>query len=378
MPSILISVTSDLITDQRVHRTAGALHQAGYEVLVIGRQLSNTALENRPYLTRRFKLWFTKGPMFYVSYNLRLFFFLLFTRADILYANDLDTLLPNYICARLKRVPLIFDSHEYFTGVPELQGRKVVKFIWKSIERHIVPRLRYMITVNNSIATLFEKEYGQKFEVVRNLPSIDFSIEVTDQNKFKTENELPIDKPLIILQGNGINVDRGSEELAEAMQYVDCAYLLIAGNGDVIDILKTKVKNLQLTKKVFFKPRMPYQQLLQFTTSAQLGISFDKPTNINYQLSLPNKLFDYLHCGVPVLITNLSEPVSIVTKHDCGYILEEFTIQAIANHIEKIFLNSSELKKKKENALVAAKLYTWQNEKAILLNLVARSIDKRK
>ncbi|MBK8846072.1 MAG: glycosyltransferase [Bacteroidetes bacterium] len=378
MPRILISVTSDLITDQRVHRTAGALHQAGYAVLVIGRQLSNTALDNRPYLTRRFKLWFTKGPMFYFSYNLRLFLFLLFTKADILFANDLDTLMPNYLCSRMKRIPLIYDSHEYFTGVPELEGRRVVKFIWKSIERWIIPQLTYMITVNNSIASLYKKEYDSSFAVVRNVPSIDFELPVVDKIKFKTENNLPADKPMIILQGNGINIHRGSEELVEAMQHVSNAYLLIAGNGDVIEILKSKVRELHLENKVFFKPRMPYKQLLQYTCCAHLGISFDKPTNINYKLSLPNKLFDYMYCGVPVLITNLPEPAAIVKQHECGYVLHEFSVKSIADSLSNIFSNPEDLNIKRENALRTATHFSWQNEKNILLDVVAKATTSRK
>ena len=135
---ILISVTSDMVTDQRVNRMASTLKEAGHRVLVIARSLKTSAeLMPKRYRIIRFKLWFEKGPLFYLTFNIRLFGFLMWHHADILVANDLDTLLPNYLASRLKRIPLVYDSHEYFTGVPELQGRPLIRKIWKTIEKLI-------------------------------------------------------------------------------------------------------------------------------------------------------------------------------------------------------------------------------------------------
>ena len=121
---VIISVVSDLVTNQRVLRTALALHSKGLIVTLVGRQMrSSLQIPERPYQTKRFKLGFETGPLFYAFYNIRLFFFLLFSKADILVTNDLDTLLPNFIISRLKKSVLFYDSHEYFTEVPELVNR---------------------------------------------------------------------------------------------------------------------------------------------------------------------------------------------------------------------------------------------------------------
>src|SRR5687768_9535502 len=117
--TVILSVTSDLVTDQRVHKVAQTLSNNNYRVLLVGRKLANSLpMDQRTYRTKRFRLWFSKGPLFYANYNIRLFFFLLFSKADILLANDLDTLAANYLVSVIRNKPLVYDSHEYFTGVP--------------------------------------------------------------------------------------------------------------------------------------------------------------------------------------------------------------------------------------------------------------------
>ena len=115
MKRILISVTNDLATDQRVHKVCETLQEFGFEILLIGRKLPNSLPVNRNYKTTRMNLIFNKGFLFYTEYNLRLFLKLLFTKKDILLANDLDTLLPNFLISRIQNTKLVYDSHELFT-----------------------------------------------------------------------------------------------------------------------------------------------------------------------------------------------------------------------------------------------------------------------
>ena len=102
--------------------------------------------------------------------RLGVFFFLLANKSELLVSNDLDTLLPGFLVHKLKQVPIIFDSHEYFTQTPEVIHRPFVQKVWKRIEKSCVPRIRDLITVNESIADLFRNEYGVNFRVVRNIP----------------------------------------------------------------------------------------------------------------------------------------------------------------------------------------------------------------
>src|SRR3974377_789279 len=125
---VFLSVTNDLTSEQRVHKVCLFLERSGFEVVMIGRRRrTSMPLENRSYQTKRMFLFFETGPLFYAEYNLRLFFYLLFHKADVLVANDLDTLLANYFASRFTKSVLVHDSHEYFTGVPELAGRTFAK-----------------------------------------------------------------------------------------------------------------------------------------------------------------------------------------------------------------------------------------------------------
>ena len=366
---ILISVTSDLSTDQRVNRTATSLKEAGYHVLVIGRTLkTSTELSPKRYRTLRFKLWAEKGPMFYALYNIRLFWFLLWHRADILVSNDLDTLPANFLAAKLKKIPLIYDSHEYFTGVPELLNRPKVQRIWKKIERYCLPKVDYAITVNESIAKLFKEEYNKEFNVIRNVPLIS-KLFLSDRESLRRELGLPQSKKTIILQGAGINIDRGSEELVTAMSYLPDYLLLIVGGGDVIGDLRKIVGDNNLEDRVWFIAKQPIEILRKYTAASNLGITLDKANNINYKLSLPNKLFDYIHAGIPVLSSDLPELKNIVVGYDIGKISPDHNPLNISKLIDEMLSSDEQIKKWEENTAIAAKDLNWDKEKENLLSI---------
>ena len=154
---IIVSVTNDLTYDQRVGKVCMSLHNQGYEICLVGRLLKDSAQIDRPYSVKRFKLLFNQGFLFYAFFNLRLFIFLLFSKGDIYHANDLDTLLANWLASKIKKKKLVYDTHEYFTGVPEIQDRPSVKKVWEAIEKKIFPTLKHVFTVNSSIAVLMKK-----------------------------------------------------------------------------------------------------------------------------------------------------------------------------------------------------------------------------
>jgi glycosyltransferase involved in cell wall biosynthesis len=361
---VILSVINDLSTDQRVHKVCLFLQKIGYEVLLVGRrQRTSLPLAERTYRTKRMFLFFENGPLFYLEYNLRLFLFLLFNKADVLVANDLDTLLPNFLISKIKGGKLVFDSHEYFTEVPELQGRKFKQWLWKRLELWILPQLKNAYTVNQSIADLYKKNYGIKMKVVRNFPS--------PHIRRGGDWALPYIQRWnsIILYQGALNIDRGLEEAIEGMQYVNNATLVIIGGGDIEDKLKGLTNDLGLSDRVIFYGRIPLEQLPKYTAMADIGISLEKDTNLNYRYSLPNKIFDYIHSSVPVLASPLHEIKKIFSLYDIGELIENHDPKHIAEKITSMLNNKTNIQRWKENEKKAAVELCWENEEKVLLKI---------
>ncbi|HZH86956.1 MAG TPA: glycosyltransferase [Brumimicrobium sp.] len=361
---IIVSVTNDLFTDQRVHKVCSFLHENGYHVLLVGRKLRNSQpITDRPYRLKRFKLAFKQGALFYANYNLRLFCFLLFKKCDVLLSNDLDSLLANYCAHKMKRkTRLVYDTHELFTEVPELTSRPKVRKVWLKIEEWIFPKLKDVYTVNQSIADIYSKKYNKEVRIVRNVSKL-WKPEVILSKK---ELDLPEDQNIIILQGSGINVDRGGEEAVMAMKDIQNTLFLIVGSGDVIPQLKQMATTHGLEEKIRFVGRVPYDTMMNYTYHADLGLSLDKDTNPNYRFSLPNKIFDYIHTTTPVISSDLIELRRVIEKHDVGRIIPEHSAKAIAQTINSILDNPELLSLLKENCKKAALLENWEHESKVL------------
>ena len=295
---------------------------------------------------------------------------MLFHRADCLLSNDLDTLLPSFLISKIKRTKLIYDSHEYFTEVPELVSRPKVQKVWRTIEEFVLPKMKEMITVNESIANLFREKYGIKVHVIRNIPMRKMLPEPASRETLN----LPDDKHILILQGSGINIHRGSEELVDAMQYLDNCMLLIIGGGDVLPILKQKVAENHWDDRVRFFPRMPYKDMMAITRLAELGFTLDKPNNLNYLFSLPNKLFDYIQANVPVVASHLPEIERIIRDYNIGTFIDEHNPEHIAEKIRETLSDKETLETWKNNLYFAAQELCWENEEQTLIKIYEQYI----
>ncbi|HMR46971.1 MAG TPA: glycosyltransferase [Bacteroidia bacterium] len=370
---VIISVINDIATDQRVRRTASAFSELNYQIIIVGRKLpqSLTVYEMNGLQVKRFNMPINKGPLFYALFQVRLILFLIFKKADVLFSNDLDTLLPNYLVSRLKGSVLIYDSHEYFTGVPELQKNHFARKIWTKVESFIFPKLKNVITVNRSIANLYSQQYGNIVHVVRNVPDKTNKI-IFDVVQWKRSVGFSDDKKVFILQGAGINIDRGAEDAVEAMKDVD-ALLLIIGGGDVFHQLKELAVKHNVAHKVIIHPKISREELMAVTTSCFAGLTLDKDTNINYRFSLPNKLFDYIHSEIPVIATDLPEVAAIVNVYRTGIVLSQNSPQAIANAMNGLISEKELYAEYKENCRIAATDLCWQSEKKILIDLILSS-----
>jgi glycosyltransferase involved in cell wall biosynthesis len=335
-----IAVISDLSTDMRVQKQALLLTDMGYTVTLIGRYTGKSPSLFLPRVRiKRLRVLFRRGPLMYILFNVSLLLRLLTRRSDLYVANDLDTLVPCYSASRLFGKSLVYDAHEYFTGQYGLEQRKFKYSVWKKVERRLVPKVRHMITVSNSIADLYRKAYNRN-------------------NLRVGEEDL-----LVVYQGSGINPGRGVMELINAMTMLERIRLIITGSGDMIEEVKHAVSYKGLGNNVIFLPRMKWEEMMQFTMCCDAGLSLDPDSCINQRFSLPNKLFDYIAAGIPAIVSPLPEVSAVVDRYACGLILSHVTPYTIAGALERLRDDRGLLAELKEKALEARKVLNWENER---------------
>ncbi|MFZ6052646.1 glycosyltransferase [Halocola ammonii] len=358
MKTISVCVSNDLTFDQRVKKTCDTLQSMGFEIKLVGRKLPDSKPIDRPYKTHRFGMLFKSGALFYAAFNFRLFFHLLFSNQDIILCNDLDTLPTGFLVAKLKGKEIVYDSHEYFTEAEGLTGRPFPKKVWKTLEKWIFPKLRHVYTVNESIAKIYRDEYDAPVKVVRNMPP-----KRTEQiSSTRKELGLPEDKKIVLLQGAFIDPDRGAKEMALAMEHLEGVLFLIIGSGTEKETVRQIREEKGLQDKIMLLDKQPFEVLQKYTSVVDLGISLDKPVHLNYKFSLPNKLFDYIQAGVPVLTSRLKELVRVHNQYDIGMMIDSHDPQEIALKVKECFSNEARYKQWKQNLQRAANEFNWENE----------------
>ncbi|MGC9151483.1 MAG: glycosyltransferase [Microbacter sp.] len=353
----IVCVTNDLTTDQRVHKTCLTLQKHGYRVIEYGRLLPKSIPITRSYLTVRKKLWFRDGPSFYAEYNIRLFFYLLFRKVDLIVSNDVDTLPAAFLAALLRRKDLLFDAHELFSEVPELVKRPFVKKFWQKIEDWILPHVHKSITVCQSIADHYCNKYHIDMKVVRNVPLY---------KKPLLTNRLSANDRKIILYQGSLNVGRGLEWVFEAMPMIDQAQLVIIGDGYKRKELKTLASQLHIEDKVQFLGAIRGEQLHEYTAGANIGLCLLEKMGLNYYYALPNRIFDYIQAGIPVLATRFPEIANIVDTFHTGVLIDHYEPEFLAETINQMLAHPLDTSHFSD----VAKTLCWENEEKILMSVI--------
>ena len=363
MKTIIVCVTSDLATDNRILRHCDLMHQMGFNVFLIGRLLPwSPPLPTLPFPVHRVKLPFFKGPLFYLSYQISIFFHLLFKKADIIWANDLDTVLPCFLVSKLRSHTFVVDSHELFTEVPELSKAPIKRSIWLFIEKHLAVKARVFITVNQSLAGIFHKKYGIKPKVVRNVPK---RVELANAHT-KNRIGIPEGDLVVVIQGSGINKGRGLDETIEAINGLTDVSLLVIGGGNAIDEAKQKTIVLGIQSKVHFVARVPYLEMMQYTQMAAIGLAYDADPCLNFYYALPNKIFDYFQAGIAVISGPQPEISGLVSTHECGYLMKQISPESIQWAIAFYQKHPEILATHQRNSKKASETEHWGLEKKAL------------
>ncbi|MBO9682722.1 MAG: glycosyltransferase [Flavisolibacter sp.] len=334
-------------------RICTSLQKNGYTVLLVGRKLKTSLpLSTQPYKQKRLSCFFEKGKVFYVEYNVRLFFFLLFQKSDLICAIDLDTIVPCYFASVIRRKKRVYDAHELFCEMKEVVTRPSIYKFWKRIEKFAVPKFRYGYTVNHPIQKILNDDYKVSYEVIMNVPFLQNTIDTEKQN-------------FIIYQG-AVNHGRSFETLIPAFQWIDCPFW-IYGNGNFYDECKKLIEKYALDDKVILKGKILPHELKSITSKALMGITLFENNGLNNYYSLGNRFFDYIQAGIPQVCVDYPAYKKINEQFEVAVLIDDLSSQSIAKAINSL-LNDDELQDKlRANCLEARKVYNWQNEEKKLL-----------
>jgi glycosyltransferase involved in cell wall biosynthesis len=354
MKRIFFTVTNDLTYDQRMRRICTTLAENGYEVTLVGfKRRSSQPLQPEKYNQKRLRIFFTKGPVYFAEYNVRLFCWLLLKKMNAVCAIDLDTILPCLFISQLKGVPRIYDAHELFADTKEVIRRPWIRKIWMAIEKYAVPRFRLGYTVNESIAKEFEKRYHVQYKVIRNLT-------------FLRDTIPPVQNRTFILYQGAVNEARGFEYLVPAMKKIN-GNLVVCGDGNFMGQLKKLIHDNGVEDKIELRGMLSPEELWKVSLQAKIGITIIENEGLNQYLSLPNKVFDYIHAEIPQIAFDYPEYRKINQEFEVAVLLTTHEPEIIAGAINNLLLDDVLYNRLRQNCVMARQTFNWQKEQDKLI-----------
>ena len=329
-----MAVSNDLSNDRRVARHAGALQQAGCEVVVVGRRLPSSPEVEAPWRLVRMPLRHRRGWRFYAELNRRLCSTMLRERPDVVWANDTDTLAGCAVAARRLGCRLVMDAHELFPEVPEVQHRPLVQWVWRAIERRYMPRCDARLTVCQSIADYYRDRYGLAMTVVRNLPALRSPLSALHSPLSTLRSPLST----LLYQG-AVNLGRGVDWAIDALEYLPQCRLVVAGRGDLLQAMQAYAAAKPWADRVLFLGHVPPADLDALTCQADVGLVMLDDLGLSYHYALPNRIGDFVAAGVPMVVSDLPEMAAVVRRFGVGEVIERqpgAEARALARAVERV------------------------------------------
>jgi glycosyltransferase involved in cell wall biosynthesis len=287
-------------------------------------------------------------------------------RADVYFASDLYTLPAAARAAKAVSARLVYDSRELYTSIAALQGRSVTQRFWSLLERVYARRADLLFTVNASIADLLRGRGYRNVSVLRNVTDWKTT---EDENVFRTLLNIP-EHVVVLLSQGGLQKGRGAIPMLHAVAKVpDCA-LVFLGDGPMGPEVLRHARENGIEERVFLLPAVPSVELPRYTASADVGVCLIEALGESYRLSLPNKLFEYLAAGLPVLASDGPEISAVLQETGAGISVNPADAQALEEALRRLVHDRQLRARYATNAKRAAEQYTWDAEKRILLDAV--------
>lgn len=364
VPDVLFAFMGDVRESSRALRQLRALQDMGasVEVLTLGpAQESGFAahgLQEGPlFNVQVLDLPSGRGPAYFWRFDRLAGKTTKDRRAKVFFASDLFALAPMARAAKRNQARLVFDSRELYPHLDSFVGRPWVRMFWSAVERRYIKHTDLVFTVNRSIATRMVAAHGIETPVV--LHNVTPRQEVRRTNKLREELGISPDTRIALYQG-GIRPGRGLPGLIEAARTIEKAAFVIIGSGELSETLSIQARGLT---NVFFLPHISPDKLLSYTASADLGVHLLEPTCLNHELALPNKIFEYLMAGLPVVASNLPEIRRVVVDFDVGIAVDPNDSETVVAAIRRALYDEEDRTSRQKNIPKVFEHYNWENDK---------------
>ncbi len=359
---------SDLRFDYRIFREATSLHQAGYRLSIVSTAFSSDPLVGWddfeihliPIDRNRSLRWLY--PLFWKEAG-RL---LAGINADVYHVHDLDALGPGARAAKRRDRPLVYDSHEFWIEQSSLVNRPIMRGFWSQLEKRLIQRVDRTIAVSQSIAQSLEERYGlERVSVLRNLPLYQPRRE---SDLIRQALTIESERPIVLYQGGFLTENGLQDQIDAAKDFAHAAFVLI-GSGPCEARLKEQVRQSRLEDTVYFIDRVPFRELHSYTCSADVGLCLIKGMGKSFYYSLPNKLFEYMMAGLPVLASNFPEMQRVIDETGAGATANPSDVAGIGQAVSALLADPERRLQQREAALQAAKHFNWEREAEVLIRL---------
>lgn len=304
------------------------------------------------------------GPLKFIHFNFRLLFLLLHTRTDIIHAHDLWVLPATAIAAALKRKKLIYDAHEYYAGLEIFNHHRVRRFLWMLLESSLVRFVDVLLTVSDPLADLYRMRYPSipEYRVIRNLP-------LKEEPSPALGEALPENFRYLLVYHGHFKPGRGLENLVCAMTAVENAGLLLIGGGELMAQLRDLIAEQDVRDKVIIRSYVSLESLISTSARADIGVALFEKSSINYTYALPNKFFEYIMAGLPVLASDIETLKVYVDRYHIGRTVDPSDPARIAETIRDMLSKPQQLEEWSRNARKAADLLNWNTESEEMLRI---------
>ena len=281
-----------------------------------------------------------------------------YKQIDIIHCNDLETLPIGVIIKRFfnKKVKIVYDAHEYETERHNIRG--IRKTLVKNLEKYLIGYADAVMTVSDSIANEYVRLYGiKKPSLVLNTPS--FKV-IEKGNIFRETFGISVESTIFLYQG-ALNLGRGIELILDTFKSLPKDNVVVfMGYGTLEPIIK---EAMDKHNNIYFHKAVPPNRVLAYTSSADFGLSLIEDSCLSYRYCLPNKMFEYIMVGIPVIVSNLPEMRKIVEEYDVGVVVNI----NLKKSIEEIIKMDRELLL--INLKHTQKIYHWAKQEVVLMGV---------